>query len=163
MAPLVPVLGAPDSVDRMNRTVTPTAQRRAPWRAAGWTVLGALGAALPFAVALLLPALSGSVQLRPSLHPVTAAAVLLLGVPLWFVVAEALAAALRRAIRIRGVFIVADAVCGLGLLVILFSTTVVPFAGAVGCAVITTLVWMLLARPLHRTFARARRLRSATE
>lgn len=122
-------------------------------RLSRWLLVGLL-ACLPF-VAGLLAALLGPAELRTSLHPWLACLILLLGVPLWFVVAEALASAISQAIKPRTLFVVVDALCGYGLLVLLFSMLVRPWWGAASCAAATAIVWWVTAPATFRWFRRA--------
>jgi len=118
------------------------------WRRAGrWIRVGLL-ACLPFAIGMLV-GLATPATLSPSLPPLVAGAVLILGVPLWFLVAEALAAGLRQAISHRRTFLAVDAVCGLGLLMLLYSLLVTPWWGALTCALAAAATWCAVAKRTH--------------
>lgn len=122
-------------------------------RLARWVLVGLL-ACVPFACGLLA-ILIAPTQLRSSLSPWLAAGILLLGVPLWFVVAEALATALRRVISSRRAFVAVDALLGFVLLVVLYSMVVAPLGGAALCAGVAAVAWWVTAPITHRRYRRA--------
>jgi hypothetical protein len=134
---------------------SPLARPTSFWHKLGrWSRVAGF-ACLPF-VAGLLAGVVGPSCLTSSLSPVTACAILLLGVPLWFLIAEALAAVLRPLIRARKPFVAVDAVCGIGLLFVLFSLLITPWWGAAASALAAAVVWWLVAKQTHRAMRSAR-------
>ena len=123
-------------------------------RVAGrWLKVSVL-AVIPF-VAGLLVAVFTPVDLRSSVSPLMAAAVVILGVPLWFVVAEALAAGLGAMIKNRAIFLIVDAIIGYALLVLLYSMLIFPLWAAAACALAAAVCWWLTAGKARRAYAAA--------
>ncbi|WP_394162743.1 hypothetical protein [Galactobacter valiniphilus] len=133
---------------------SPLARTASPWHTLGrWSRVAGL-ACLPFAAGLAAGVIGPS-TLTSSLSPVTACAILLLGVPLWFLIAEALAAVLRPLIKARRPFVAVDAACGIGLLFVLFSLLITPWWGAAVSALVAAAVWWLVAMRTHEAFRAA--------
>lgn len=131
-------------------------QAQGGWARLGQWLLVGLLACVPFACGLLA-LLVIPTQLRSSLVPWLATGIILLGVPLWFVVAEALASALRKFIRPPRLFTAVDAVLGFALLVLLYSMIVASLLGAVLCAGVAAVAWWISAPWTHRRYRLASR------
>lgn len=109
---------------------------------------------LPFVAGLLVAAV-GPATLRSAVPTWIAVLLVIVGIPLWYLVATALAAAVRPLTKGRPwLFHAIDGVLGVGLLALLYSMLFTPFHGAFLAALATGVVWAMLARRIHLAYRR---------